>query len=303
MVLHKGYFYAKIKQKRIGVSMQPLKVLIDCLSAHRNIHINVLDLNGILQTEGAALPFEDTIHSKKFCDVAKSTVKGYRACLRCKQCATDKAVCEKTPFHGMCFFGVYEAVVPVIIQESVVAVVYVGNAVCDDYKTRLRMQKACRRTAVSEQELLLALSQCEIVSDPLELLQIGEIVADYIKALCKNVTDQIKTKEHWIVTSMKQYAEQQFSFPISLKEFAKTYRKNEKYVGRLFKKETGKSFAEYCNDLRLERSIRLLSQEASSIINIALECGFNNISYFNRVFRKKYGVSPTAYKVGANKKR
>ena len=276
--------------------MQPLKVLIDRLSSYRSIHISILDLSGILHLKATELPFENSIHSKRFCDIAKSTARGYRACLYCKQCATDKAVCGKEAFHGSCFFGVYEAVFPVIIQESVVAVVYVGNAVCDMQQTRARLQKACRCTGVSEQELLYALEQSEAVADPLELLQIGEIVADYLKALCKNTLPQIKAEQHWIVTLMRQYAEQQLCSPISLKEIATLYRKNEKYVGRLFKKETGKSFAEYCNDLRQERAAQLISQGAGSVISVAMECGFNNISYFNRLFRKKYGVSPTAYK-------
>ena len=117
--------------------------------------------------------------------------------------------------------------------------------------------------------------------------------------VCKTTyqhTPQIKAEQHWIVTLMRQYAEQQLCSPISLKEIATLYRKNEKYVGRLFKKETGKSFAEYCNDLRLERAAQLISQGAGSVISVAMECGFNNISYFNRLFRKKYGVSPTAYR-------
>jgi AraC-like DNA-binding protein len=40
----------------------------------------------------------------------------------------------------------------------------------------------------------------------------------------------------------------------------------------------------------------MIKNTSERIINIALECGFNNISYFNRSFKKKYGISPTEYR-------
>ena len=73
-------------------------------------------------------------------------------------------------------------------------------------------------------------------------------------------------------------------------------RKNEKYLGRLFKKEMGISFSEYCIGLRLEKAEESLLKSNDKIIDIALDCGFNNISYFNRVFRKKHNVSPGEYR-------
>ena len=54
--------------------MQNLQVLIDMLTKGRKLHISILDLNGILNTPSTRICFENVIHSKRFCDIAKSTV-------------------------------------------------------------------------------------------------------------------------------------------------------------------------------------------------------------------------------------
>ena len=111
--------------------MQDLQFIIDMLSKNRKLHISILDVSGILTTPATKIELKNVIHSKKFCDIAKSTKKGYRICLYCKRLANEKAIVHKKPFCGHCIYGLCEAAVPVIIGGSVAAIVYVGNAVTD----------------------------------------------------------------------------------------------------------------------------------------------------------------------------
>ena len=111
--------------------MQNLQFLIDVLTRGRKLHISILDLNGILNTPTTKIAFENVIHSKKFCDIAKSTEKGYRACLHCKNLANTKATTSKKAFCGHCLYGIYEVAMPVIVGDTVSAIVYVGNAIVD----------------------------------------------------------------------------------------------------------------------------------------------------------------------------
>ena len=110
--------------------MQSLQTLINMLTAGRNLHISILDLDGILNTELTVISPKNTIHSKEFCNVAKSTDKGYRRCLHCKKLATQKAMLGES-FVGHCPFGLYEAAVPVTNGKAVCAIVYVGNFITD----------------------------------------------------------------------------------------------------------------------------------------------------------------------------
>lgn len=66
-------------------------------------------------------------------------------------------------------------------------------------------------------------------------------------------------------------------------------------MGRLFKQEIDVSFSEYKRARRLELAGSMLLQSDEKIIDIALECGFDNISYFNRAFKEKYVALPNEY--------
>lgn len=276
--------------------MQKLQVLIDQLTKDRHLHINILDLSGILNTPMTEIAFQNVIHSKRFCDIAKSTDKGYRTCLRCKMLVNRKAIQEKTPFVGYCVYGLYEAVFPVVMNETVCAVIYVGNAIVDKPKTKEKIEKACRYTGANPDNLNEETNQCYYVEDSGELLQIAELVADYLKLLYEHTP--LKKKElHWMVSLMKCLADEMYCSNISLKELAITYQKNEKYLGRLFQKEMGISFHDYLMRLRLHKAESLLLQSKDKIIDIAFDCGFNTVSYFNRTFKKKHGVTPGEYRI------
>lgn len=275
--------------------MQKLKTLIELLEKNRRIHVSILDLCGILDTPETAIDFKNVIHTKEFCNIAKSTERGYRTCMLCKRLANTKAVEGMRAFSGYCGYGLFEVAVPVVIDKTVAAIVYVGNAVIDKEETKARIRKTCKRTGVSEKLLIRQLENCEMLNDPDELYKTADIISDYIKLLCSSLPKG-RSDLHWLVSSMKNYADQRFCYSITLKELAIIYQKNEQYIGRLFKKHMGVGFNEYCMGLRLKKASTLLPSTSDKIIDIALDCGFNNISYFNRAFKERYGVTPTEYK-------
>ncbi|MFQ8953858.1 MAG: hypothetical protein ACLR56_13185 [Oscillospiraceae bacterium] len=80
------------------------------------------------------------------------------------------------------------------------------------------------------------INQCEYTKNAAELLQIAELVSDYLKLLYEHAPPTTK-KLHWLVSVMKCFADEMYCSNISLKELATTYQKNEKYLGRLFQKE------------------------------------------------------------------
>ncbi|MDQ0360243.1 AraC family transcriptional regulator [Breznakia pachnodae] len=65
---------------------------------------------------------------------------------------------------------------------------------------------------------------------------------------------------------------------------------------RSFKKFTSKSPLEYINDHRLSQASRLLVETTRTISDISMSCGFNSSSYFGKIFKKKYGCTPYAYR-------
>lgn len=67
------------------------------------------------------------------------------------------------------------------------------------------------------------------------------------------------------------------------------------YFCRTFKQMTGKTTTEYINEVRLKKSIELLKDDNMNITEIAINCGFNDVNYFSRLLKKRYGVSPTKF--------
>jgi len=69
---------------------------------------------------------------------------------------------------------------------------------------------------------------------------------------------------------------------------------------KFFKETMGMSFIQYLNDYRLEVAAKLLTTTSDDIIDISVNTGFENLSYFNRCFKKKYGTTPGRYRKTIN---
>ncbi len=89
----------------------------------------------------------------------------------------------------------------------------------------------------------------------------------------------------------RHYAE-----PIAAQTMAQRLNMSYSYFSRIFKEVTGKSFKEYVNTVRINRAEHLLLASDKSVSEIADACGYNDVSYFIKVFRETKGVSPKAYK-------
>jgi AraC-like DNA-binding protein len=68
------------------------------------------------------------------------------------------------------------------------------------------------------------------------------------------------------------------------------------YLCRLFKKITGGTVFQYLNYLRVAVAADLLAEGGKTVTQVALECGFSSVQYFNRVFKKERGCTPSVYK-------
>ena len=86
------------------------------------------------------------------------------------------------------------------------------------------------------------------------------------------------------------------SGPLSIEDAAVKMDFSQEYFCRFFKKATGMSFTEYVNDYRLEQASGDIERGEKSISDIAADHGFDNDSYFFRLFKKKYGTTPLKYR-------
>lgn len=98
------------------------------------------------------------------------------------------------------------------------------------------------------------------------------------------------------IERVMEYMNQNFQKNITLNEAAKLTNMTPVSFSRFFKMRTGITFMDSLLELRLGQSSRLLIDTTQSVSEVAYNCGFNNISNFNRLFKKKKGCTPKAFR-------
>lgn len=92
------------------------------------------------------------------------------------------------------------------------------------------------------------------------------------------------------------FLRQNYDKPISLEMLSSTVNRSEAYVSYFFKNMTGKTPIEYLNEYRIEKACHKLRTTDASVTDIAFSCGFSDLSYFIKTFKKKMGLPPGKYR-------
>ena len=119
-------------------------------------------------------------------------------------------------------------------------------------------------------------------------------------------TDQARTLSSSSFAKIEvhsDYIGKHYQEEIKLKQLADMVGMTEVSFSRFFKLRTGKNLSDYIIDLRLGYATRLLVDSTMAVAEICYECGFNNLSNFNRIFKKKKGCSPKEFRDNYRKKR
>lgn len=95
---------------------------------------------------------------------------------------------------------------------------------------------------------------------------------------------------------VQEYLMKNLQNSIVLRELAELTNMQEASLCRLFKKETGQTITNYLNCLRIELATKMLMNPNLKVEEIAFECGYNTISFFNRQFKKHTGMAPLGYR-------
>jgi AraC-like DNA-binding protein len=98
------------------------------------------------------------------------------------------------------------------------------------------------------------------------------------------------------VKNIMEYLKNNFDKSVSLTEASKIAGMTDVAFSRFFKLRTGKTFIDTLNEVKLGHASRLLIDTTRSVNEVAYCCGFNNMSNFNRIFKKKKHCTPKEYR-------
>ena len=263
-----------------------LNELITCLEYGTKLHIAVLML-GNFGAEAISLPLERTIHSAPVCNEIKNRF-GHEKCKRCRDAAIRYAIRNKKAFGGICINGIYEYTRPIIFNDEIAGVIFVGNILPkDSSRLKSKLEDNYSSELINTTETDFDFERCDVV---------GGIIEDYIVQML----EKYPRKNDTLVDNLKAYIDSNIEYNIDISLLARIFHYNERYLGRVFKKQTGISFSEYINRQRVALAKKMLIKSGDTVERIAARCGFKNVTYFNRVFKALTGKAPTDYRLSVN---
>ncbi len=122
-------------------------------------------------------------------------------------------------------------------------------------------------------------------------------VADEARVLASSsFAHTSRSTESRRVQKVKQYINDNYSMPLKLADLAGIVGMTPVAFSRFFRQRTGRTLSDYIVDIRLGYAARMLVDSSKNISEICYECGFNNLSNFNRTFKAKRGFTPRDFR-------
>jgi two-component system response regulator YesN len=143
---------------------------------------------------------------------------------------------------------------------------------------------------------LLKYDVIDYLIKPINFNQLVEIVQTALKI--SEIADHQECNRMQEITAVIQ---EEFQSNLTLDELANRFFLHPSYLSKLFKEASGINFIKYLNDVRLQHAIALLENSHMKIAQIAAFVGIPNTSYFNRIFKSEFGVTPSDYRKGVRK--
>ncbi len=112
-----------------------------------------------------------------------------------------------------------------------------------------------------------------------------------------------RDRESRRVLKVKEYINEHYAEPLTLEMMADLVGMSPSSFSRFFRQHTDRTFTGYLIDIRLGQAARELVDTSQNISEICYQCGFNNLSNFNRIFKAKRGMSPREFRQIYKKKK
>ena len=111
----------------------------------------------------------------------------------------------------------------------------------------------------------------------------------------ENIRPQLEDEHTAKLKMVLEYIGEHYAEELTIPQLARLCFFSEYHFMRFFKKYIGVSCLEYIKNLRLEKAASRLAQGGQSVLDVSMSCGFSNLSYFYREFKKKYGMTPKQF--------
>lgn len=288
------------------ISYQQIQEMLFHFCRAFQLRIGIHDEHNHLLMEFPGIPQQ--VEDMVFCDyVARNSSIFDNTCLQCDQAAFQIVKKTRCSYVYRCHMGFKEAMIPIYTGDTLYLVLMIGQ-IRDCSDTEETFQSKCNRLFAMDPSLqenidpdhlkknwegMLCMEDAQLQS----VVYLLEICAAYIK---DNQWIQFKNQSRR--EQLQQYFNNHYKEPITVQDMANTLHLSRSHLSRLLKQLMDCSFTEYLSALRIEKAEKLLVSTDMNIVEIAYAVGFNDPSYFLKVFKKITAVSPGVYRKNARHK-
>lgn len=159
------------------------------------------------------------------------------------------------------------------------------------------LSRSIIKSGVDPDEILKLNTKCIKTIDDLHNIDDLSIwLIDVVQKFMVYIEDLREVKNKNVIFKVTAFIKNNYTEKITLSDIGKHVFLSNSYLSKVFKDELGCSFTDYVNNLRIQKSKELLNTSTLSLIDISNAVGFDDQSYFTKVFKKKTGISPGKYR-------
>lgn len=170
------------------------------------------------------------------------------------------------------------------------------DALFERAKSGIRFNIDIKKRIGAKIEALVDLEGAKRITSFIEILNDLATTDDYTLLNADGFAFETTHQDSNKIELVYKHINENFKEHISLDEIASLVSMTVPAFCRYFKKATGKTFTNIVNEYRVVHATKLLAESTMSIADICFECGFNNFSHFNKLFKKFTGKSASVYR-------
>lgn len=122
------------------------------------------------------------------------------------------------------------------------------------------------------------------------------VFLEYCMQIFSYMEAQGQGKHAYVVIQVKEYVAAHYGERLDMEDLSRRLSLSVSYIRKIFKAETGQNLVDYIADYRFEKALELLKDKNKKICEVSSSVGIENVSYFNTVFSRRYGMTPGEYR-------
>ena len=266
--------------------MHPLQPLLKDLYQIFGINISMFDYEGNYIT---SYPEMDC----PFCHLIKNNQEGKKRCHNCDQRAFQRVQESGKLDLYQCDFLLYEACVPLYSYGILTGFLMMGQTTLDFQVDKQAIYQKALPYISDKQELKKAIDLIpqHTIEDIESFSHIIDCCAKYL-----SLDNRLEHKKRPIASQIKKYIDQHYNKSLTLEDMASRFQLSKTTLETAFKQTYKVTIHTYITQVRILHACQYLKQPHYSIQDTAELCGFEDPSYFTKVFKKSMGISPKGYR-------